>query len=400
MVVSAFDVTAVRAAYPLLRELAYFNTGTYGLMAESVSRRYLDDVARFEQRGMAGVAGFPEAINRARQRIAARIGAAEDEIALSGNATDGVAFVAAGWEWSPGDEIIISDQEHPAMRYPWHYIAQRRGLVVRHFAVQHDPEANLAAIRALITPRTRLIGTSQVTSSTGTRLPVREVCALARAHGALSLVDGAQSFAVLPIDVQEIGCDFLTSNTHKWLGGPKGSGFLYARRDLMERLAPAYVGAGSLQRFSADEVILQPDGRRFEFGTRAFAIHAGINWALDWFDELGWDAISLRIAQLTDYLKRQLAELDGLELRTPRAWEQSSGLVTFRVPGRDETALQRQLEANRLFPRTLGQGSEQIRVSCALFNAEDELDRLVATVREFLADGAGMPLAQGHARAR
>lgn len=384
MAVSSFDVAAVRAAYPLLQELAYFNTGTYGLMAESVSRRHLEDVARFEQRGMSGMAGFPEAICRARQRIAARIGAADEEIALTGNATDGVAYVAAGWEWSPGDEIIISDQEHPAMRYPWHYLAQRRGLIVRHFAVHHDPAASLAAIRALITPRTRLIGTSQVMSPTGTRLPVREICALARGHGALSLVDGAQSFAVMPIDVQEIGCDFLTSNTHKWLGGPKGSGFLYARRELMERLAPAYVGAGAFQRFSADEAILQPDGRRFEFGTRGFAVHAGINWALDWFDELGWDTVAQRIAALTDYLKQQLTALCGLELRTPRAWEQSSGLVTFRLPGRDETALQQQFEASRLFPRTLSPGSEQIRVSCALFNDEDELDRLVASVREFL----------------
>jgi selenocysteine lyase/cysteine desulfurase len=211
MSVATLNIAAARAAYPLLRELAYFNTGTYGLMAEAVSRRYLEDVARFEQRGMAGVACFPEQIVRARQRIAARVGANEGEIALTGNATDGAAFVAAGLEWSPGDEVIISDQEHPAMRYPWHYTAQRRGLVIQHFPVQHDAEANLAAIRALITPRTRLIGTSHVTSPTGTRLPVREICALARAHGALSLVDGAQSFAVLPIDVRAIGCDFFTS---------------------------------------------------------------------------------------------------------------------------------------------------------------------------------------------
>lgn len=379
-----FDIAAVRAAYPLLRELAYFNTGTYGLMAEPVLERYLADVARFERRGMAGDDGLRSAIDQARQRIAAQINACEDEIALSGNATDGVAFITAGLDWSAGDEIIISDQEHPAMRYPWHYTAQRRGLVVKHFTVHHDPEESLSAIRSLITSRTRLIGTSHVTSPNGIRLPVKEICALAHAHGGLALVDGAQSFAVLPIDIKDIDCDFFTSNTHKWLGGPKGTGFLFARREMMAQLQPAYVGAGSLQHFTAGEVVLQPDGKRFEYGTRGFAVPAGINWALDWVDQLGWDQVFQRIEYLSSYLKRRLAEVRGVELWTPHEWQRSSGLVTFRVPGRDETALVQQFEANRLFPRTLGKGSEKVRVSCAFFNAEDELDRLVGCLRAFI----------------
>lgn len=384
MSVAAFDVAAVRAAYPLLQQMAYFNTGTYGLMAEPALTAYLADVARFERGGMAGDQGLREAIERARSRLAARINADPAEVALSGNATDGAAWVAAGLDWSPGDEVIISDQEHPAMRFPWHYTAQRHGFLVKHYTVHHDPAASLAAVRALITPRTRLIGASHVTSPTGTRLPVAEICALAHAHGALALVDGAQSFAVMPIDVQAIGCDFFTSNTHKWLGGPKGSGFLYARRALMERLQPAYVGAGALAHYSDNAIELQPNGKRFEFGTRGFAVHAGINYALDWFDQIGWDEISARVEHLSSYLKRQLAAVPGVELWTPREWERSSGLVSFRVTGRDEAALQARFEANGLYPRTLGKGSEKIRVSCALFNDEEEIDRLVHCVRTFI----------------
>ena len=380
---SGFDVETVRAAYPLLRELAYFNTGTYGLMAAPALARYLDDVARFERGGMAGVDGLREAIERARARLAARINADADEIALDGNATDGVAFVTAGLEWAPADEVIISDQEHPAMRYPWHYTAQRRGFVVKQYPVSPDPAEVLRAIEALVTPRTRLIGTSHVTSPYGVRLPVREICALAHAHGALALVDGAQSFAVTPIDVRAIGCDFFTGNTHKWLGAPKGTGFLYARRDWMEQLAPAYVGAGSLAHFGDNGVVLQPNGKRFEFGTRGFATHAGINYALDWFEELGWESVFARLERLSSYLKRRLADTPGVELSTPLAWELSSALVAFRVPARDEQALQARLEAERLFPRTLGKGSERIRVSCALFNTEEELDRLVEVARAF-----------------
>ncbi|HVC32626.1 MAG TPA: aminotransferase class V-fold PLP-dependent enzyme [Chloroflexota bacterium] len=393
MSAQVLDLAAVREAYPILREMAYFNTGTYGIMAEPVLAGYLENLARFERRGMA--AGEPllrDQIQRSRERIAERVNASSTEIALSGNATDGVAFVTAGLEWSPGDEVIISDQEHPAMNYPWYYTVQRHGIVVNRYTVHHDPAESLAAVRALITPKTRLIGTSHVTSPCGIRLPVKEICALAHAHGALAFVDGAQSFGVMPIDVRAIDCDFFTSNVHKWLGGPKGTGFLYARQEWMERLHPAYVGADSAQKFSFDAGLdLQPNGKRFEFGTRGFAVHASIGLALDWFDQVGWDTISGRIQQLSSRLKRQLAEVPGVEVLTPLEWARSSGLVSFRVVGRDETALQQRFEAARLYPRTLGKASEKIRVSTALFNDEDEIDHLVECVRDFTASTIGRP---------
>ncbi|HLH73009.1 MAG TPA: aminotransferase class V-fold PLP-dependent enzyme [Chloroflexota bacterium] len=388
MTVSALDVATVREAYPILRELAYFNTGTYGLMAEPVLTRYLENVASFERQGLRVDLALRSQIEASRERIAARINACPSEIALSGNATDGVAYVAAGLDWQPGDEVIISNQEHPAMNYPWQYAAQRDGIVLKRFPVHFDPCENLKAIESLLTDKTRLIGASHVTSPTGIRLPVKEICDLAHAHGALAFVDGAQSFAVMPIDVQEIGCDFFTSNCHKWLGAPKGTGFLYARQALMERLQPAYVGAGSAESFSFENgLVLQPSGKRFEFATRGFAVPASISLAFDWFDQLGWTQIFDRIAYLSTYLKHQLQEIPGVELGTPIEWERSSGLVNFRVVGRDETALQERFETAKLYPRTLGKGSEKIRVSTALFNDEDEIDRLVRCVREFVQAG-------------
>lgn len=386
MAVTSLDLASVRQAYPILQEMAYFNTGTYGLMAEPVLAKYLENIAQFERRGMAVGRTFHDLTEESRKRIATLINGQSSEIALTGNATDGVDLVTAGLDWTPGDEVIISDQEHPAMNFPWHYTMQRYGIAVKRFKVHHDPAESIAAIRALISPRTRLIGTSHVTSPYGIRLPVKEICTLAHEIGALAFVDGAQSFAVTPINVQAIGCDFFSSNCHKWLGAPKGTGFLWARQELMERLHPAYVGAGSEVSFSPETgLVLQPNGKRFEFGTRGFAVHASIGLALDWFDEIGWDTIFGRIEHLSGYLKRQLAEMPGVELATPIAWERSSGLTSFRVPGRDETALQQRFEAAKLYPRTLGKGSEKIRVSTALFNTEDEVDRLVAAIRDFVS---------------
>ncbi|MGH7918633.1 MAG: aminotransferase class V-fold PLP-dependent enzyme [Candidatus Dormibacteraceae bacterium] len=383
MIADELDVAAVRRAYPVLEELAYFNTGTYGLMAEPVLEGYLARLSRFERRGMAGVDNLRGEIERARCRLAGHLGAGVGELALTGNATDGIALVAAGLRWEEGDEVIISDQEHPAMAVPFAHAARRFGVRVRAYPVSWEAEESLAAIRSLITPRTRMIATSHVTSPYGIRLPVREIAALAHEHGLPCLVDAAQSFAVLPVDVREIGCEFLTGNGHKWLGGPKGTGFLYARRDWMEQLQPALVGDGSMVRGTD---ALQPDGHRFEFGTRGFATPAGLNDALDWLERWGWDRVSHRIETLSGRLKDALQDAPGVEICTPRAWRQASGLISVAVPGQDEAALQADLVAHGLFPRTTGpKGSHRLRVSTAFFNDEDEVDRLAARIREFAA---------------
>lgn len=379
------SIAAVRAEFPQLERLAYFQTGTFGMMAECVLRQVLELIVLFERRSWEVHSEMLAKVEEARRHLAARIGARPEELAFTRNATDGVNLVAAGIAWQPGDEIVISDQEHPAMNYPWRWAMQRTGAVVRRFHVEHDPAATLQNVAALITPRTQLIGTSWVTSPYGIRLPVREICALARQHGILSLVDGAQAFGVFPIDVRELGCDFFTSNGHKWLGGPKGTGFFWARADLLPQLQPAHVGAGSAERFSfEDGLFLHPTGRRFEFGTDDHALHAGLGPALAWFDRLGWDWIEARTRQLSAYLKQELSGVPGVRVKTPFEWERACGLTSFEVPGADERRLWEYLRDEwRVLPRTLA--PHQLRVSTAYFNTEEEVDRLVAGVRAFLA---------------
>lgn len=377
-------LAAVRREYRHVADVAYFNTGTFGSMAERVLERVCERIAHFERHGLTVYEELLAQVEAVRRRLAARIGAAPEEIALTRNATDGVNLVAAGLDWQPGDEVLISDQEHPAMAFPWTWAAQTRGLVVRRFTVEHDPAATLRNVRALIGPRTRLIGASWVTSPFGIRLPAREICRLARERGILSLIDGAQAFAVFPVDVRSLGCDCFTSNGHKWLCGPKGTGFFWARADLMARLRPAHVGAGSEARYDPEAgLVLRPDGRRFEFATTTHTLWAGLGPALDWFDELGWDWVEARTARLSGYLKDGLAQLGGVELKTPRPFERSSGLVTFALPGRDANALVAHLVTQwRVRPRSLHLPGH-VRVSTAYFNTDEEIERLLAGVRSF-----------------
>jgi selenocysteine lyase/cysteine desulfurase len=377
----------VRREYPHIQDLAYFNTGTYGSMAECVLREFLARTAHFERGGFPVYDAVLAEVETVRRRLADRVRGAPTEVALTRNATDGVNLVASGLDWQPGDEVVISDQEHPAMDYPWGWLAQTRGVVLKRFAVDADPERTLANVEAQLSPRTRLVGTSWVTSGFGIRLPARSICALARAHGAYSLIDGAQVFGAIEVSVAELGCDFLTSNGHKWLCGPKGTGFLWVRADLMERLRPVHVGAGSFAQ--VDPLVPQPDGRRFEFASTTHTLWAGLGPALDWFDALGWDWVAERTALLAARLKDGLARVPGVEVKTPRPPERASGLTTFAVPGHDGARLVAYLrDAWRVLPRPLARPGH-VRVSTAYFNTEAEVDRLVAGVRAFLARAAG-----------
>ena len=372
------ELSKVRAALPILEETAYFNTGTIGIMARPVLDAYLESTERFQSRGWIMWYDMIEASEHGRARLATQIGANPAELTLTRNATDGANLVAAGIEWREGDEVIISDQEHPAMRFPWSYQAQLGRIKLRTFKVEFDPDETLENLRSQISERTRVVAVNHVTSPYGIRLPVKEMCALARDAGALSLLDGAQSFGKIGIAVDEIGCDFFTGNCHKWLGGPNGTGFLYSRGPVVEQLSPCHVGAGSGQILDGETLDLYADGRRFEYATKSDASYATVAPALDWFDQLGWDAIENRTKMLVGYLKDRLSETKGARLLSPVEWECSSGLTTFSLGDFDHSEFLAELKSDwKVWPRTL-EGEREIRVSIAYFNTTEEIDRLIA----------------------
>ena len=376
------ELSKVRAALPILEETAYFNTGTIGIMARPVLDAYLDNIERFQSRGWIIWYEMIEASERGRARLAAQIGAKPAEITFTRNATDGANLVAAGIEWRDGDEVVISDQEHPAMRFPWSYQAQLGRIKLRTFRVEFDPGETLANLRREINGRTRVIAVNHVTSPFGIRLPVKEMCELARDAGALSLLDGAQSFGKIKIAVDDIGCDFFTGNCHKWLGGPNGTGFLYSRRPAIEQLHPCHVGAGSGQILDGETLELYTDGRRLEYATKSDASYATLTPALDWFDQLGWDGIEGRTKMLVGYLKDRLTETKGVRLLSPVEWERSSGLTSFTLGDFDHSGLLAELKQDwKVWPRTL-EGDRAIRVSIAYFNTTEEIDRLIAGVEK------------------
>lgn len=379
---SALDLAAVRAAFPVLRDCVYLNTGTYGPMPEPALNAYINAVRAMEQGGVACGLDLGAEVSRTRERVADLIGAEPHEIAFTGNSTDGLNLALAGIDWREGDEVITTEEEHEALLHPLLYLQATRGIRIQRMPVSPDEAQTLETLDRLRSPATRLVAVSEVTCETGTRLPAAAICAWCRESGVLSLIDSTQSIGVYPVDAHAMGCDFLAGNGHKWLHGPTGSGIFYCRDGLLDLLRPAHVGAGSLEHADARTGAAEPwrSGQRFEFGTRPWTIIAGLGASLDWLDGLGWRNVARHIADLTTALKARLSERDDATLLTPVPWERSSGLVAFRTERGDAHAVASALRVEHGIHTRVVPHYNAIRIAVAHFVDRSDLDRLISAL--------------------
>ncbi len=373
------DSASVREAFPVLQDIVYLNVGTYGIMPEPALAEFLAIQTEFERRGIGTSPKMGEKVEETRKRLGALIGAEAEEIAFTRNATDGINLVLSGLSWQPGDELIITDEEHEAVNHPSLYLKQTKGIVVKRLPVSPKAEVMLARLEEAATDRTRLIIMSLVSCETGTRLPAQAISAWAAQRGILTLFDGAQVSGAVSVDVHAIGCDFYTSNGHKWLSGPKGTGFFYNRRDKINALSPAHIGAGSLEKvdLEAQTVEAFQTGQRFEFGTRAWPLQAGLGYSLDWFDGLGWGNVYTHIATLSDHLKDCILERPFLKLLTPQSYEESSGLTSFVIEGHQAQEVSNKLrERSKIFTRVIPHFNA-LRIATAHFNTVEDVEKLM-----------------------
>ncbi len=378
----------VRQAFPVLQDVVYLNVGTYGIMPEPALVDFQAMQADFERRGVASNHLFGRKAEETRKRIAAMIGAQAEEIAFTRNATDGINLVLAGIDWQPGDEVITTDEEHEAMMHPLLYLQRTRGIRAKLVQVSPDAESMLPRLEEVRTQKTRLVAMSLVTCETGTRLPGQAISRWAAGQNLLCLFDGAQASGAFPLDMGKLGCDFYASNGHKWLGGPKGTGFFYGKLDKLVQLNPAHVGAGSLQRVEIPSGVAEPflTGQRFEFGTRAWPLYAGLGSSLDWFESLGWENVYGHIAALSAYFKECILQQPFLRLLTPLPFEASSGLTSFVVEGHVAGQVSQALrERWKMHVRVIPHFNA-IRISTAHFNNTQDIDMLMAGLEQIVRE--------------
>jgi len=381
-----FDVNrlrAIQAAFPVLERVTYLNTGTYGPMPAPALEAFLAAQAELERDGVACRRPFAQESDALRGQLASLVGADPSEIGFTANATDGLNIVLAGVDWQPGDEVITTDEEHEALWHPLLYLQTTRGIVVKRVQVAGDPDVMLARLGDVCGARTRLLGFSHVTCETGARLPAAAMCGWARERGVRSLLDVAQSFGAVPVNVSDIGCDYMAANGHKWLHGPKGTGFVFARRELITEMKLAYVGAGSLETADSLRGVAKPwsTASRFEFGTRPYALLSGWKASLDWMLEIGLDAIQSHILALGQVAIERLSALPGVRILTPAGANERAGLISFSPDGQDAGALGTRLHAEHAIVTRYVPHYNALRVAMAHFTCEAHLDRLLSALR-------------------
>lgn len=377
---------AVRAKFPLRDDPVYLNTGGLGPASQAVLDAVADTMSRLQEHSETGHAHFEPS----RERLARFLGADPAEICFVRNATEGNSIVAAGLALHAGDEVIFESHAHPGGSFPWLNQARQRGVVVRVFEPDPaSPEGNLARIRALVTPKTRVIQVSHITCTTGLVMPVAAIAEFARSRGLWFHVDGAQSAGMIPLDLHALGCDSYAFSGHKWLGGPHESGVFYLRRDRLEDVAPTGIGA-----YSGELCLLPGDikysaaASRHEYGTRNAGLALGLVAAVNLQEEIGRTRVAAHGRGLATQLQAEFARIDGLALLTPRHDELRASITTIRHPRADVHKLFGYLlEKHRLRCRPVTeQDLGAVRISTHVFNSAAENERIIAAVRASVRD--------------
>lgn len=376
----------IRQAFPILNEVIYLNVGTYGLMPEPAIVEFQAMQAEFERGGQASKHTCHHKTEETRQRIAQMINGQKEEIAFTRNASDGINLVLAGIDWHPGDEVITTTEEHEAMNHPLLYLQRTKGIITRRVEVSPVGVEMQGRLDQVVSKRTRLVAMSYITCETGIRLPASAISKWAADRQLPVLFDGAQASGAFSVNVIEMGCDYYASNGHKWLGGPKGTGFFWGKRQALNNLNPTHVGAGSLEKADILTGEAQPftTGQRFEFGTRAWSLTAGLGASMDWLEGIGWNRVYGHIKALSGYLKQSILERPYLKLLTPIDFNESSGLTSFVIEGHNAGEVATHLrEKHRIFTRVIPHYNA-MRIATAHFNNQQDIDRLMVGIEEVI----------------
>lgn len=345
-VMCALDVAAIRRDFPILatrengRNLAFLDSAASSQKPEQVLRA-MDQVYRTSyanvHRGLYALsARATELYDAARARVARFIGApSAEEIVFTRNATEAMNLLAYSYGRSQlraGDEIVLSEMEHHANFVPWWVLAKERGIALRYVPLTEDGQLDMTALNNVMGPRTKIVSLAHVSNVLGTINDVKTIAARAHAAGAVMIVDACQSVPHMPVDVRDLGCDFLTFSGHKMLG-PTGIGVLYGRRELLERMPPFMHGGDMVLEVGLDDIRWNAVPLKFEAGTPAFVEAIGLAAAIDYLDALGMDAVRQHEVEITGYALTRLRQVTGLSLMGPVDAELRGGVASFRLDG-------------------------------------------------------------------
>jgi cysteine desulfurase / selenocysteine lyase len=384
------DLTAqLRADTPGCEAVTHFNNAGSSLMPTPVWQA-VQTYQEAERRlgGYEAEDAQRAALDRFYPAFATLIGGAPDEIAYAESATRGWDMAFYGLRWQQGDEVIVHVSDYASNTLSLLQMQARAGIVVRQCPSDPLGQIDVAALAAMIGPRTRLVSLSHVPTQGGIVQPAAEVGRVARAAGVPFLLDACQSLGQVPVNVAEIGCDMLSGTGRKYLRGPRGTGVLWVARDMLDRLDPPFID-GHSARVTPDGFAWEPGARRFEAFEQNFAGKAGLAAAVDYALAHGMEAISARLTALAARLRTGLGTLRGVTVHDQGAVQ--GGIVTFSKAEVASAGLSAQLRAKGVntsvsrahwAPRDFAARGlpDMVRASVHAYNTEGEVDRVLALV--------------------
>jgi cysteine desulfurase / selenocysteine lyase len=351
------DVARIRKDFPILdrqvrggQPLIYLDSAN----TSQKPRQVIDAISTFYERHNANIHRATHELSEeataayegARIKVAGFLGAAdESEVVFTKNISEAINLVAyslgnasAGFpaperfRLGPGDEIVVTEMEHHSDLVPWQLLCQRTGATLRWFEVTPDGRLDLSAIDELINERTKLVALVHQSNVLGTVNPVRQIAEAAHAHGALVLADAAQSVPHMPVNVQELGADFVGFTGHK-LCGPTGIGVLWGRRELLDEMPPFLGGGEMIETVWIDHSTFAQPPHKFEAGTMPIAEAAGLSAAIDYLSEIGLDAVHAHEQALLADALTQLTDIGGLRILGPGQPQDRGTAISFEVDG-------------------------------------------------------------------
>jgi selenocysteine lyase/cysteine desulfurase len=372
---------AVKKHYLMENNLIMMNNGTVGPIPQPVYNTMMEYFKVQMTTPSDLYTYFPAKVEEVRYKLANFANVSSDEVAITRNTTEGLNFVANGLDMKEGDEVLMSNLEHPSMTNAWRLKAKRYGIKVTEVPLGVPPksvEEIVDAFRKAITPRTKIIAVAHTIFITGLITPLKELSDLAHKNGLLILADSAHGIGMMDLKLHDWGVDFYASSPYKWLGAPPEAGFFYVRKDVQDKLWPT-IGFSGWDTYKT--------AKRFEtFSQRADALVMGLGEALNFQTVIGKSRIERRVKSLASYLKSSLRDIPGFKLHTNTDEYLSAGLTAFSIKGvNPENVVNHVREKYNIVVRTIGnadRGTLGVRVSTHIFVSTKDIDLLVQGVRE------------------
>jgi isopenicillin-N epimerase len=368
----------LRDEFLLDPDVAFLNHGSFGACPRPVFESYQAHQRDLEWEPIDFLdRRLPAILATARSELARYVNAPPDDLALVTNATTGVNLAARALDLGPGDEILTTDLEYGACDLAWEWLCGRAGATYIRAPIPlplTSPDQLVEALFARATERTRVIYVSHITSSTALVLPVDEIVSRARELGLITIVDGAHAPAHVPVDVEALGADYYSGNTHKWLMAPKGAGFLHVKPEHQKRVDAAIVSWGYTEGTTFQ-------GRIETQGTRDPAAWLAVPDAIRYQAERDWHGVRERCFELTREARRELCKLLGTDPLAPEAM--LGQMASVRLPRPDPGLRDRLFANHRVEIPVTGTDHDLLRISVAAYTTRDDVDRLLAAlVRE------------------